>query len=799
MKFYRRLYHFLGGVVFALMLIACTAVFVIAGTLIESSTQSHQYAAQFTYSSPLFGILLWCFFINILFAATRRWPFQVRHIPFLITHLGLLMILSGVLIKHYFGLQGNMGLIEGSGSQEVFENGTYALQLESKDNPVRERFPLKRSFGSFNHYIGNSLDGLQVFLEDFTPHSTDQFSTWIKGDHAYIFGLDPLPVHRVVNNDEAFPVSGRVRFQPEGAVWNLFALRALDLENSVRKVYLQGARLRFIDRSTGLLLKEIPLQEADHSPFDISGQGMASVAFLFSPDFVNSKLQVNILNESASYWMTIHLLGSLPLINQNEMTSYLGSIPIAVDIVREPTLAIIEDDKNDCHLVVVDAYGKMWWKQFKNEMPDTLLSYDDGFKGYGIRAQLPPSLFYADRKHLEEALAGRIKRQLHRALNENIPLSPPLQLFKGACEKAGVDFVDHCVEFLIQWDASHSWLYAEELPLPHKLADVMEEINWIEVPEQEIHGCHWSSTFFSFLEPDLRQGMDVMEILRKQRWPLLASLEHLKQSEGPCTSEASESLLTAVTQQLFAAAVAKPGDHPLPLKQSPQHTARLFSAYLRAYGIHLKTILTPPASEEELDTLLREHYPEKVETSPIVLETTLRANHVAAPASKKLEDNIPKITLVARTGDKAQRFSLSYDRYGTGLKWPILDGHYLVRFQPVFTEIPYRVRLRNARQINYPHSSQAFSYESDLIFTDRRTGQNLEKTISMNKVHETWDGYRFYLASIAPGEETAVKRIQLVVNYDPAKYFLTYPGAIILSMGILLLFWMRPYRQKDEG
>ncbi|WP_039376566.1 hypothetical protein, partial [Parachlamydia acanthamoebae] len=62
-------------------------------------------------------------------------------------------------------------------------------------------------------------------------------------------------------------------------------------------------------------------------------------------------------------------------------------------------------------------------------------------------------------------------------------------------------------------------------------------------------------------------------------------------------------------------------------------------------------------------------------------------------------------------------------------------------------------------------------------------------------VYETWDGYRFYLANMTPATENSAKRVQIVVNYDPAKYILTYPGAIILSMGILLLFWS-PYRKK---
>ena len=93
----------LGGVRFALFLITGTALFVVAGTILESITQSHRYAALFTYRHPFFIALLIGFFINILFAALRRWPFQKKHFAFLITHLGLLMILSGVIVKQIWG------------------------------------------------------------------------------------------------------------------------------------------------------------------------------------------------------------------------------------------------------------------------------------------------------------------------------------------------------------------------------------------------------------------------------------------------------------------------------------------------------------------------------------------------------------------------------------------------------------------------------------------------------------------------------------------------------------------------
>jgi len=139
-----KLYHFLGSIYFAVLLISTVTLFVIAGTFLEALSESHLYASIYTYNHPFFIFLLWMFFVNILFSALRRWPFEIKHIPFLITHCGLLMIIGGTLIKGYFGTQGSMGIVEGSGSHKLFLQNRHEILIESKD-------PQKAS--SFFHWI----------------------------------------------------------------------------------------------------------------------------------------------------------------------------------------------------------------------------------------------------------------------------------------------------------------------------------------------------------------------------------------------------------------------------------------------------------------------------------------------------------------------------------------------------------------------------------------------------------------------------------------------------------------------
>lgn len=167
----------------------------------------------------------------------------------------------------------------------------------------------------------------------------------------------------------------------------------------------------------------------------------------------------------------------------------------------------------------------------------------------------------------------------------------------------------------------------------------------------------------------------------------------------------------------------------------------------------------------------------------MTFESPLATTYTPSEPPIKWEDHRPLLTL--KSGDET--FSLLFDPQGSDLKQPLQNGNYLLRYQPDSVKIPYRLRVRQARQINYPGTNQPYSYEADVLF---KNGSGIEEkvTLSMNNVHETQDGYRFYLAGLSPNEDGVLKRVQIVVNYDPVKYILTYPGACFLVLGVILLF-----------
>lgn len=454
----KKLYHFLGGITFAIILIGTTTVVVIAGTFLESYADSHRFAALFTYSSPAFTLLLSLFFVNILFSSLRRWPFTRRHIPFLITHLGLLLLLSGAIGKQLFGTQGTMRLVEGSGSQQLLIADSYAIEITS---------PTDKIFWPITPQANCQFGDLHLSCQKWRENSREHLEFWIKGPWTYVNGLPPFPVAKWQVSE---PLTPTITARTEtNELWNFAAYRTNDIE---------------------ALMKAS--EEAPH-----------------------------------------------------------------------PLLLFVEDEFGDNHLLAYDSQGHFNSEIFRRNAMESLIAYENGYQGYAIESKLIPAL---------------------------------------------------------------------ECPITRR--------------------------------------------------------------------------------------------------------------------------------------------------------------HVVQATCKKLEDNLPLVVLKA---NGEEDIPLTYDKSGSGIRWPILDGAYLLRFQPMCYEIPYHVRLHQAKQINYPNGSQPFSYEANITVTSLTSGEAVETLLSMNKVYETWDGYRFYLSNIAPGTEAALHQVQIVVNHDPVKYWLTYPGAIFMCFGIvLLLFWKEP-------
>lgn len=429
---------FIGSIYFTLLLIALFAAAVISGTVIESTTGSHKAASRLIYSNPLFLMILWGIFTNILLATFKRYPFKKRHIPFLITHLGLLMVFGGTLLKISFGLQGTISLKEGIATDYLALDETKALSFKKRGQKNWEQVQLERNFLSRLKTTYNK-DKLSFFIKGLSPHGEEHLEMWIKKDKLVILGEPPLPLNTL---------------------------------GSIGPYSLIGAD--------------------DHS-------------------LIKTKLK------------------------------------------NLPALLFLKEENGDTTLLEVDEKGDFKREVYSPKIVPRLYAYDEGFGGYTV---------------------------------------------------------------------------------PYKLLDTE-------------------------------------------------------------------------------------------------------------------------------------------------IETPLTRKFTPLPSPQKLEEERPIVSLQIKEGEETDQTLLAF---GSPLPTSALKRELLLRFEPYKKRLPQTLRLREARAVFYPNSSQPQSYEAHLWYG------NTPVKLSMNHVWESPEGYRFYLANMTPLDETAVKEVRLVVNRDPFKYYLTYPGALILALGIALLF-----------
>lgn len=743
--FFCSLYHYIGSVSFTIPLIGALAGFVIAGTFLESSTDSHEFASHLTYSNPLFFLLLIAAFANILISALRRWPFRYKHIPFLITHLGLLMVLGGVMVKKAWGTQGSLLLLEGAQTDQLLLRNTMAVVLEPRDpqkDPIQ--FPLHLSRFSAPILEKDPQCSLIPTLQHYTPHGEPVQELWFEGGRVF---TSSLPPQQVVHWEKGpIPETGH---SPWGKI---YAVHSSSNEKALRQLLGQSYTLNLYDASS--------MQEQSFMPLDAALDHHVASLSISSQDLEHMELSLD-LGPSL-----LPLSGSQAGWNVPTRQKYEGSPVCLAALEGDEFLAFLKDETRQEWIVRGDRRGKIQTSLFDPQHLSSLFVLDDGFQGYGLSARFSstcsPSL---QKRHAEilELLCEEIEGSM-----ENFDSPSSLSsLFPNE------DFSPSQVLplFLREWYFSPGFLYPPERTLHSQLIPAFQKWDWDSLPNSVKKALFWGSLLLDEAMGQMGEA-SLLQSLQAMQWPLSEFLQ-----EGD-VEEIAQQLL----QQVFSLSDQLPPPQASS-PQTPSEKAHYFSIYLLAHGICSSSYL-PLDRAELLERRLEE------DEGQIELEVPLRFRYHPQVPPTKWENRTPLIQFSLKDGEVEQTIALAYDPSSRGLKTPLLHGRYLARLQPQLHKLPYQVRLRDVRQINYAQSNQAFSYECDLLIG------NEEVTLSMNQVHETWEGYRFYMASLTPSQEISAQRAQIVVSRDPAKYLLTYPGAFVLSLGIFLLFWTKPYSNK---
>ena len=136
-SFLKSVYRFLASLKLAVIGLSSLAALLAYATFFES-WYGTEAARAYVYRSPVFYIVNMMLFANILCAATIRYPWKRHQIGFVVTHLGLLTLISGSFISQKLTDDGQVGLAEGEQTSQL---------IRTQQPIIRVRVPDKNDSG----------------------------------------------------------------------------------------------------------------------------------------------------------------------------------------------------------------------------------------------------------------------------------------------------------------------------------------------------------------------------------------------------------------------------------------------------------------------------------------------------------------------------------------------------------------------------------------------------------------------------------------------------------------------------
>ena len=144
-------YEFLASLQFAVVLIALLAVVLGLGTFVESGfgTEAVKFGVWNTWWFTLLNALL---AVSIFCAAAIRYPWQRHQTGFVITHIGLLVLLAGCLMSQRGGIDAQIPLLEGERGSRAYEDSHhFRIDLAPKGGGAADVVgPIEFRSGPFN-------------------------------------------------------------------------------------------------------------------------------------------------------------------------------------------------------------------------------------------------------------------------------------------------------------------------------------------------------------------------------------------------------------------------------------------------------------------------------------------------------------------------------------------------------------------------------------------------------------------------------------------------------------------------
>jgi len=114
-----RLIKSLASIKLGVCIIVTLGTLIAWGTLVEAHYNDSVAAQKIVYGSIWMYMAMGALSISLIAVMIDRWPWQQKHMGFILAHIGILVIMTGSLITRFYGLDGSMTLQVGESSHFV--------------------------------------------------------------------------------------------------------------------------------------------------------------------------------------------------------------------------------------------------------------------------------------------------------------------------------------------------------------------------------------------------------------------------------------------------------------------------------------------------------------------------------------------------------------------------------------------------------------------------------------------------------------------------------------------------------
>ena len=168
-----RVIRWLGSLRIAVPSLIAIAMVLAWGTIYEArfGTAAVQ---RFIYHAWWFQALLAFLALNLAVAALERFPWQRRHLPFVLAHLGIILILMGGILGSRFGIEGQLIIPEGS-AEHAMETPGNVLAVHQPNPGLEQIIPTRFETQAWVHEPNTTfpvtLDGrsIQLTVDHYYP------------------------------------------------------------------------------------------------------------------------------------------------------------------------------------------------------------------------------------------------------------------------------------------------------------------------------------------------------------------------------------------------------------------------------------------------------------------------------------------------------------------------------------------------------------------------------------------------------------------------------------------------------